>query len=166
MIDAPLVTAIASLVVAVGGIATVHYRYRGDRDRAVEEARATTHATMTTLFQDERARRDEERREHIAELRRLHDEHHEEVARVRAEFDQAWSAREAELIAEHHREIEIWKRETASVVRTVARLVSQLDPMRTPTPHELERLRDALRQGGVSPSDINGLIAGRGVAGT
>mgnify|MGYP006921317992 CR=1 FL=1 len=159
---------IAPTIVAAGGIAALHYRFRGEREKATEDARRSARETFEDLFREERQKRDDERQRHIDELARLHAEHEANVAEIerqsREECEAQLTKREERIRAEHASALERWKSEMAAIVREVARLVGQLDPYRTPTPLELERLRTALARGGVSPSDINGLIAARGVA--
>lgn len=163
-----IVRMLPSLVVAIGGIAAVRYRYRGAREQAVEDARKGAAEAFEELFREERALREANRVEHVAEIERKDAEHKAEIAAVqdaaRLAFDRRWTDFEKRLRDEHAREIAEWKAGVREIVTEVARLVAQLDPYRTPTPTELDRLRTALARGHLSPADINGLIAARGVA--
>lgn len=174
-----LITALSSLaplLVAIGGIATVHYRYRGARAQAVEEATKAASTAFERLFREEREARDRERTAAREDRERADAEHEAAVVRINAEhlaaieaIESATEARYAERIAHLEARLDAAIAElqrVPEIVREVARLVAMLDPMRTPTPTELARLRAALQRGGVSPSDISGLIASRGVAGT
>ena len=159
-----LVTSIASLVVAIGGVTTILVRYKGDRAKAVEDAVQTASTAFQALFQDERTKRDAERAEHIAELHRLHGEHRDEIVRIETLADERCEERVTRLESSLTTALDELRRVPA-IVCEVARLIARLDPMRTPTPKELAELRTALERGGVSPSDISGLIAARGAAG-
>lgn len=170
-----IITSIASLVVAVGGVAALHYRYRGDRQKAVEEAKKAAAAAFEVLFREEREKRELDRSIARADCEARDAAHEAAISRINAEhlaaieaIEAAVEARYAERIAHLESLLEAATEELRAVpdlVREIAWLIVQLDPMRTPTPTELARLRAALARGGVSPSDISGLIAARGVVG-
>jgi len=179
-----IVTALASLaplVVAIGGIAAVHYRYRGAREQAIEEAKHEAREAFEELFREERSLRSTDRDRHIAELDRRDAAHRAEIETIERDSEKRCAERVDVVRRFAHAEIEKLEAKLAEaegkleraaeqlahvprIVREVARLVAQLDPYRTPTRTELAALREALARGGMTPSDINGLIAVRGVA--
>ncbi len=176
-----LIAAVVSVAGSAFALVRMHMTRGQEKERVAEQVRAESREAFEELFREERQLRDAEREQHIAELERRDASHRAEIATIERESEARCAERVDVLRRFAHAEIERVEAKLAAaetrlaeaaealarvprIVREVARLVAQLDPYRTPTRTELARLREALALGGLTHSDINGLIAVRGVA--
>jgi chromosome segregation ATPase len=118
------------------------------RDKTQAENGEWLRATVDDLIRDERAERDRERAECTSRLDGMQEQIEERDGAI-------------DRLTQEVRRLRDALSDVPRLVETLGHLVSRLDPYRTPTPAEMDRIREAATALGLSPQAANGIVIGR-----